>query len=249
LLEASLAGGKRIEVTRHALTAPVARPLTLALLADLHITGPDPALEEMVAIVEAERPDVIVLAGDVGGGLPVDQARYLGVLRALHAPRGIFMVPGNWDYWTPTMDLRTVCARANVRLLVNEAVELAPNVWLAGLDDDVEGTPDPEAALRCVPAGAWTVALVHCPVGFDAIAGRCALALAGHTHGGQIRAPLLPPLWLPAGSGRYVSGWYEQRGSRLYVSRGIASTAIPVRTFCRPEIALFTLRPENGAGR
>ena len=76
--------------------------------------------------------------------------------------------------------------------------------------------------------------LIHCPITFDDIAGRCALAFAGHTHGGQVRIPGLPPLWPPAGCGRYVAGWYERNGSRLYVSRGIGAKTLPIRLWLPP---------------
>jgi hypothetical protein len=240
LMDAVSRPGKRIEVTRHDVVAPVAGPLTVALLADLHLAGSDRGVEDMLAIVRSERPDVILLAGDVTHFDGSDEV-YVDVLSRLAAPRGVWMVPGNWDYWLPMADARSVCDRAGVRLLTNAAAEIAPGVWLAGIDDVVAGAPDPERALRGIPAGAWVMALVHCPIGFDEISGRCALAFAGHTHGGQVRLPGLPPLWLPAGCGRYVAGWYERDGSRLYVSRGIAAKGIPVRLFCRPEIALFTL--------
>jgi hypothetical protein len=84
--------------------------------------------------------------------------------------------------------------------------------------------------------------VAHCPASFDDLAGRCAVVFAGHTHGGQVRIPGLPALWLPSGSGRYAAGWYERNGSRLYVTRGIGAKTLPVRLFCRPEVAIFTLR-------
>jgi predicted MPP superfamily phosphohydrolase len=240
LLDAASAPAKRIEVTRHVVAAPVARPLTVALLADLHLAERNREIDEMLAIVRTERPDVIVLAGDVTS-LHGNDSLYLEVLRGLAAPGGVWMVPGNWDHWAPMADARSVLERSGVRLLVNASTQIDPGVWLAGVDDAVAGSPDPEAALCGIPPGAWVMAVVHCPVGFDEIAGRCAIALAGHTHGGQIRVPGLPALWLPAGCRPYVSGWYERQGSRMYVSRGIAAPGIPVRMFCRPEIAMFKL--------
>lgn len=246
-MEAGSRPWKRIELTRHAIVAPVAGSITVALLADLRLTGPEPEIEEMLAIVRNEHPDLILVVGDVTSLDGSDEV-YADVLGQLAAPRGVWMVPGNWDYWLPMTDMRSVCDRAGVRLLTNAAVEIAPGVWLAGLDDAVAGLPDPELALRAIPAGAWVMAMVHCPAGFDDIAGRCALAFAGHTHGGQVRLPGLPPLWMPAGCGRYVAGWYERDGSRMYVSRGIAAKGLPVRLFCRPEIALFTLSGAAIAG-
>ena len=240
LMERGSRPGRRLEVTRHAVPAPLASSLTVALLADLHLPGQAGEADAMLAAVREERPDLILIAGDITGP-SATEATYAGVLSRLAAPRGVWMVPGNWDYWLPVPDLGALCRRTGVRLLVNAAAELAPGVWLAGLDDDVAGAPDPDLAFRDVPPGAWTMAMVHCPSGFDAIAARCALALAGHTHGGQIRVPGLPPLWLPAGCGRYVAGWYARDGSRLYVSRGIASKGLPMRLFCRPEVAIFRI--------
>ena len=67
--------------------------------------------------------------------------------------------------------------------------------------------------------------------------------LAGHTHGGQIRFPGFPPLWLPSGSGAFASGWYPKGKNRLYVSRGIGVAMPPVRFACRPELAIFGFVP------
>jgi uncharacterized protein len=240
LMDVASRSGKRVEVTRHVVPAPVARSLTVALIADLHMNGEDREALEMLDHLDRERPDLILIAGDLTS-LDGSDEIYARVLARLAAPLGVWMVPGNWDYWLPVADLRALCSRTGVRLLENDAVELAPGIWLAGLDDAVAGAPDPRRALDSIPAGAWVMALVHCPCGFDDIAGRCAIAFAGHTHGGQIRLPGLPPVWLPSGSGRYVAGWYERGGSRLYVSRGIGAKTLPMRIFCPPELALFTL--------
>jgi len=232
--------GKRVDVTRHRLQAPVARPLTVALISDLHMNGEDREAGEMLAILRREAPDLILFAGDITS-LDGNDDIYAALLGRIRAPLGVWMVPGNWDYWLPTADLAGLCGRAGVQLLVNTAAEVAPGVWLAGVDDAIAGAPDARRALDTVPAGAWIMGLAHCPVSFEDLAGRCAVTFAGHTHGGQVRLPGLPPLWLPAGSGGYVAGWYERNGSRLYVSRGIGAKTLPLRLFCRPEVALFTL--------
>lgn len=94
-----------------------------------------------------------------------------------------------------------------------------------------------------MPADAFRLAVFHSPATFDDIAGKIPVALAGHTHGGQVRIPLLPPIWLPYGSGDYVDGWYEKNGSRMYVTRGVGVSILPVRFLCRPEVAFITLTP------
>ena len=75
------------------------------------------------------------------------------------------------------------------------------------------------------------------------IAGRFDLALAGHTHGGQLVVPGLAPFWLPPGGKRYVRGWYSRNGSQLFVSRGIGTSIIPARLFARPELAIIEVHP------
>jgi predicted MPP superfamily phosphohydrolase len=94
-----------------------------------------------------------------------------------------------------------------------------------------------------VPADVYRIALFHSPVFFEEAAGSCELALSGHTHGGQVRLPPLGPLWLPPMCGRYVEGWYDLNGSRMYVSRGIGTSILPIRFMCRPELAIITLMP------
>lgn len=233
---------RAVEVTRHVISAPVPRPLRLALVADLHVVRPGAREERVLALLEQERPDAILLNGDFGLlGAPPGACGPL--LRRMRAPLGVWGTLGNWDYGNPVPDWRAFLAEHGVRLLVNEAVELAPAVWLAGLDSALVGTPDLDAALAHVPPGDYTVAMIHCPVLFEDLAGRVPLALAGHTHGGQLLFPRRRPLYLPRGCDPYLSGWYERAGSRMYVSRGVGCSTIPVRLGSPPEIALFEFRP------
>lgn len=230
-----------IEVTRHEVAAKLAAPLRVAHLSDLHARGLGRRERSWLAAVERERPDAVVITGDFF----VDAASNDGafdVMRRLHAPLGVWAVMGNWEHWRPAGRLRERLVEAGVRLLVNESARLRDDAWLVGLDDELGGAPDPNGALAGVPAGAFALALIHSPAGFEAIAGRVPVALAGHTHGGQIRLPLLGAPWTPPGSGAYVAGWYEREGSRLYVSRGLGNSVIDARFWCRPEVALLTFR-------
>jgi predicted MPP superfamily phosphohydrolase len=87
------------------------------------------------------------------------------------------------------------------------------------------------------------IALFHSPEYFDQIAPTIDLAFAGHTHGGQVNAPLAGALWLPPGSGRFVEGWYSSANAKLYVSRGVGTSIAPLRFLCRPEIAVVIVTP------
>jgi predicted MPP superfamily phosphohydrolase len=132
-------------------------------------------------------------------------------------------------------------------LLLNEShVEGTGSASLAvaGFDDPLRGEPDPGTALLEVPADAVQVWAFHAPGYADRLRGapisRPAFMLAGHTHGGQVRPPLLPAI-TPPGSGRFLAGWYRDTFAPLYVNRGVGTTTIRARFRCPPEIALITL--------
>lgn len=65
---------------------------------------------------------------------------------------------------------------------------------------------------------------------------------SGHSHGGQIRAPGLPPLYLPPLGQKYYEGYYRIGGLQLYTNRGIGTVTLPFRFLCPPEVTLVTLR-------
>jgi predicted MPP superfamily phosphohydrolase len=233
-----------IEVTRYQArslsSSFVGAPLKIAHLSDLHTNGVGFRERHLLALLEAEQPDLIVVTGDTvtRGG---DPEATRGLLARLHAPLGVWVVRGNWENWRRYRNERAFYASVGVNFLLNEARPVREGVWLVGLDDPASGSPNLKAALRGVPADVFTIAVFHAPAYFHQVAGRCPLALAGHTHGGQVRIPFLPPLWLPPGSGRFLEGWYEEDRSRMYVSRGIGTSILPVRFLCRPELAIITV--------
>ncbi len=231
-----------IEVTRWRVNAPLAPPLKIAHVSDLHTHGLGRRERQLLALLDAERPDIIVISGDtVAETGTYDMCRE--VLSRLHAPLGVWVVRGNWENWRPLKHERAFYQSAGVHFLLNSGAPVRPGVWLAGLDDPWTGDAKPDAALAGAPPGAFTIFLFHSPGYFDQLAGRCNLALAGHTHGGQVRPPFIRPFWLPGGCGRFLEGWYEQGGSRLYVSRGVGTSQIPARFRCRPELAMITAGP------
>ena len=230
----------RIEVTRHHFAARIRAPLKIAHLTDIHTYGLGAREREMIRLVEAEQPDLIVITGD----LISDPNSYNGVLevvRELRAPLGVWIVHGNHEVWWPVQNERAYYASAGAQMLVNESREVADGVWLVGFDDAFAGSPNLEKALAGIPSDGFKLALFHSPLFFDQVAGRCDLALAGHTHGGQVRLPLISPFWLPPSCGSYLEGWYERDGSRMYISRGIGTSILPVRFLCRPEIAIVVV--------
>lgn len=226
------------EATLAGLTAPV----RVVVLADLHTKEIGRLERRVLAIVEREKPDLILLPGDLahGYGTPRDAATFVA---KLSAPLGVWAVPGNWDYWRGGRDAGAEAYRAaGATFLRDETVRVRGDLVLAGLDDTLGGHPDPARVLAFSSSGA-VIVLMHEPGLFDRVAGHAPLTIAGHTHGGQGRLPLWGPITLPPGSGRYEDGWYEQSGSRMYVSRGIGTSIVRARFLCRPEVTLLTLTP------
>jgi predicted MPP superfamily phosphohydrolase len=229
-----------IQVTHHRVAAPVSPPLKIAHLSDLHTREFGRRERAVLALLEAEKPDVIVVTGDtLSGDGSYDHVREL--LSKLRAPLGVFVVRGNWENFRPAKNERQLYASAGVNFLLNESRSVRGNVWLVGFDVTTWLRPNEQAALSAVPPESYLIALYHMPVLFDHLPGKVRLALAGHTHGGQVRIPLFDPVWLPPGTGDYLEGWYEKNGSRMYVTRGVGTSVLHFRFACRPEVAFLTL--------
>ncbi len=241
--------------------------LTVAAIADLHAGLPwrlAPAVRRTVELVNSHRPDVILLLGDIVHRLPHAPA-YLELLSDLRAAECIYATLGNHEHeyrWTsrwmrgrPLLERRDwerLYAAAGIPLLVDEARALtrgAARLWFVGIDDCHSGHGDLPAALQSVPADECCIGFTHHPDLLDhPLTPRLDLLLAGHTHGGQMRLPLLGV--------RHVScrhpeeraaGWVEHRGMLMYVTRG-AGEGVPLRMRCPRQIPIFTLHSGERQG-
>jgi predicted MPP superfamily phosphohydrolase len=218
-------------------------PLTIALLADLHAPQPGYDFGRLAAATNAQRPDLVLIAGDAinrrgDEGLVEEYSR-------LVARWGKHAAPGNWENWGRVHrgELAAHYARAGVTWLDNAIVDVAGlGVRLVGLDESTNGRPD--ARLVSASTDCLTIVLHHSPGAFDRLpfpASCPVLMVSGHTHGGQV-APMGIPLVLPPGSGGYARGLYGRGPLRLYVSRGLGNSHVPVRIGSRPELAVLHVR-------
>ena len=229
-----------IEVTHHHIFAPLKSPIKIAHLSDLHTNGLGRREQKMLAILEAEKPNLIILTGDqilFGGNY--DGCRE--VLKQLQAPLGVYVVPGNHDNWYPPPEGRDFYDSIGLNYLVNQNKQVQEGLWIIGLEDAMTSHPNFEKAKAGVPEAAYKIVFFHSPAAFDEVAGQCDLVFAGHSHGGQVRFPFFKPFYLPRGCNDYVEGWFERDGSKMYVSRGIGTSILPLRFNCRPEISIVTL--------
>ena len=229
---------------------------TVAQLSDFHY---DPyfsihPLHAAIAMVNGLRPDLIVLTGDFVSvplfGNPRKAAFTADpcarLLRQMTAPHGLWAILGNHDCGTDPKHVTRVLQAENIRVLVNqsEAIEHdGARFWLAGVNDVLSGAADLSKTLRGVPVDEAVILLAHEPDFADAAARfPIDLQLSGHSHGGQVRIPLLPPLYLPPMAKKYALGTYQVGPLALYTNAGLGTVRVPVRLNCPPEITLLTLR-------
>lgn len=239
----------RFEVVRQALRVPaLSRPLSVAVLSDLHY-GPfirDGSVRAWVEATNAEKPDAVLLTGDIVDRLASTSIRpLLGLLGTLRAPLGVFAVLGNHDHlrFPSTEVFRRALERVGICVLHNTGRVLRKDVYLAGVDDLRHGRPDLAAALAQRPPGTACILLSHNPDVLPEVPAQVDLTLCGHTHGGQVRLPLFGPIVTSSAFGeRFVMGWVSGP-ARGYVTRGLGVTAVPLRWNCPAELTLVELVP------
>jgi len=221
--------------------------LRIGLLSDLH-RGPHVSQEQVgqaVETIQSESPDLILLAGDYVTGSASFAPSCAAELGRLDGPYGVYACLGNHDHWTDPERVAGALEKEGIQVLRNRAVEPVTGLWVAGVDDVWEQQADLAATLTEVPPGAPVILLAHEPDFADEVAtdGRVALQLSGHTHGGQVRLPIIGPPVLPYLGRKYPAGLYRIGPMQLYVSRGVGLIAPPVRFLCRPEVTVLELRP------
>lgn len=254
------------EVNRHHLTVlehtatianlpPAFHGFRIAQISDFHHRGFDEDffLRRVVRRVNALAPDMVALTGDF---ITADARHWkrnqqhahicAEILRNLVCPLR-FCSLGNHD----SIDKRGVIAalkQNGLPVLDNKYESLergGDRLWISGIADSYFDAPDLSRAIPLKRSGAPVVLLGHEPDFADVVAeyGGVDLMLAGHTHGGQVRIPLLMPMFLPDLGRKYIHGPFQLQRLQLYVNRGIGTVHMPVRFRCPPEITVLTLQP------
>jgi uncharacterized protein len=235
--------------------------LRLVQLSDIHFdefTEPF-FLRDAVNRINGLNPDVVLLTGDFVTKSPISKRIFkhsawpcAAILNELSCSSR-FACFGNHDILVGKEQVAEALAPNGITVVNNSCLPFeraGGRFWLAGLEDPLEGHPDPDAAIpssiRNVP-NEPVVLLCHGPDYADELLTRPAgqsvsLMLSGHTHGGQVRLPLIGPLALPAMGKKYVEGWFQLGSLQLHVNRGLGTVGLPFRLDCPPEISLITLR-------
>ncbi|WP_415033055.1 metallophosphoesterase [Azonexus sp.] len=227
------------------------RALTIAVASDLHVGAPHvgrEALRRLVDRVNAAQPDLILLPGDfiirgVIGGETVLPEAIAADLATLRAPLGVYATLGNHDWGFDGPRVRSALESAGIRVLENEAVALSGTaLWLVGIGDDMTDHAQVQTAFAGVPAGTKTIAMLHDPANAPELPPSALVAFAGHTHGGQVRLPFIGALIVPGRAPRaHAYGWIPDVPVPTWVSSGIGTSILPIRSNCPPEFVVLRL--------
>jgi predicted MPP superfamily phosphohydrolase len=199
--------------------------------------------------------DLVALTGDFVSYGPIERHRSVGwayecgeLLTRIECPQR-YAVLGNHDCIVNEAAAKDALTTHGIPVLNNQAVALERNgqrIWLAGVADALEGDPGPDFG-KAIPKTAQSddervILMAHEPdILPEAAKYDIDLMLSGHTHGGQVRIPFLPPVNLPPLGKKYVEGHFQVGRTQLYVNRGIGTVGVPFRFNCPPEITVITL--------
>jgi predicted MPP superfamily phosphohydrolase len=229
----------------------------IAQISDIHLDEfTEPAfVRRVIGQVNSLAPDLVLITGDYisSGPLGVRFAHRAmlhcaDILSDLACPLR-FAVMGNHDAVLGAKIIRPILAQAGIPLLVDQHLPIergGQRIWLSGINDPNTSVPNLDRAIPANPDGP-VLLMSHGPDYADTLLAHprgqlVDFMIAGHSHGGQIRLPIVGALCLPLGGQKYVEGLFRLQHLQLYVNRGIGAVGVPFRLNCPPEITLFTLQ-------
>lgn len=247
-------GNTALEVNKYTITSseiPASFDgFRIAQVSDLHNAELGDGNERLLALLEEEDPDLIVITGDIVDSRNTDIEVAIDFARAAAQIAPAYYVTGNHESrigaWE---DLKAGLTEAGVTVLENEKVSLERDrgtVTLLGIDDPTFRTGGPGETLADLTAGeeGFTILLSHRPELFETyVSAGMDLVFSGHAHGGQVRLPFVGGLVAPNQGffPEYDCGLYTEGTTHMLVSRGIGNSIIPLRINNRPEIVIVDI--------
>lgn len=224
--------------------------LKIVHFTDLHY-GSSTFLKEVKALVKKinqTHPDLVVFTGDlIDKDHPLDEEKekmLANELGQIEARLGKYAVKGNHDYQSDSFDV--IMEKSHFKVLNNQSdliyQEENDPILIVGLESSNLGQADISKAysyfLNDVNKNIYTITLLHEPDYIDEILKKekCDLALAGHSHNGQVRLPFYGAIVKVKGAKKYDDAYYRIKSTDLFVSGGIGTSNYPIRLFNRPSI-------------
>lgn len=218
--------------------------LRIVFVSDLHYKPYEKfRLLRDVKKIQSQNPDIVLFGGDFVNGHkksssldPSIIAEELGKIRSKY---GSFAVLGNHDCWHDAYGISNLLTKNNITVLKNSNKKIRNKFYIAGVEDLQTQNPDVVRALAGIDGP--VILLTHTPDIFeDFVPELVNLTLAGHVHGGQAKLPLKGAIVAPSKYGtKYSEGFFNDMGRKMFVTRGIGTSILPIRFLCPPEIAVI----------
>ena len=201
-------------------------------------------LTNLVNKINLLNPDIVIFTGDLYDESIVLNEKttkeIIDCLKNIKSKLGKFAVTGNHDYsnnsFSDIMNQSDFTYLQNTSKLVYDENNTA--LEIIGFDDAWKGNPNYNLTL----SDNYKIVLVHEPDEIDNILPlNVNLVFAGHSHGGQIRLPIIGALYTPNGAKKYKNDYYEFDNTKMYISYGIGTSILKIRLFNQPSINFYRL--------
>lgn len=218
---------------------------TILHLTDLHSKEYGDAQRHLLELINQHQYDMVAITGDFVDKNNASIEPAIVLVRGLQA-KPVFFVPGNHEWWTK-FHIKSPLENCGVQILENGFSKYSignAHIWIMGVDDPYLGRDQITKALTGVIDSAPKILLAHAPNIFPkAVKANIDLVLVGHTHGGQVRLPLVGAVIAP-GQGFFPEfdyGQFSSGSTNMVINGGLGESVLPIRFYNRPEIVLVTL--------
>ena len=224
------------------------KPIRVAHLSDFHYGKfiKEADLEKWIDAVLKEKPELVLITGDLIDSSTTELAGLIRQLKRLRVTHGVWAIWGNHDYKSHGNLQSNLLKELNsigVNVLVNQGTIIRDDIYLVGTDDLYNGRPDINLALTNRPDNTLCFHMTHNPDYLFNTPGSVDFSFCGHTHGGQVRLPLIGAPYIPSAYGDKFIGGIVADPVNAFVSKGLGFTALPIRLNARAEIVILDFLP------
>lgn len=231
--------------------------LKIVHLSDIHFgsTITENDLDHLVNKVNELNPDIVVITGDIiDERISYDKNILINYLKQIQSKLGKFAISGNHDL--PLDDFNSIVEESGFTNLDNTYKLIYANsskpIIISGISSNYSdssniGTKTAEfdsyiANLTDDIKPIYSILLIHEPDFIDSLnIDNYDLILAGHSHGGQVKLPLIKKLYTPYGAKKYYDEYYKVNQTDLYISSGLGTSKLKFRLFNRPSINFYRI--------
>lgn len=226
--------------------------MQIAFISDMHFQEffDQARLANLSSKMQTLNPDVIIFTGDlIARELSEEELTLLTKeLRGMQAKFGKFAVLGEGDYASDEINdqVEQIFYNSDFEIIRNSAIHLTKGsqeyINIVGIDSLLDNHADIDKAYADLDSKVFTITAVHTPDIIKDLPNHTNLVIAGHSHGGQVKIPLLGQIYNKPEAELYYSGKHNVRGIQLHINNGLGTSQTDVRINAPAEILVYTLR-------